>query len=40
MSLEEPDPFNRLLAAEALEQNVAVLSGDARFENYGIQRLW
>ena len=34
------DPFNRLLAAEALEQRATLLSGDARFDHYGVTRMW
>ena len=34
------DPFNRLLAAEAIEQHATLLSGDARFDDYGVTRMW
>ena len=37
---DENDPFNRLLAAEALEQKATILSGDERFESYGVNRIW
>ena len=40
LTKEEIDPFNRLLAAEAIEQKAAILSGDERFENFGVSRLW
>jgi PIN domain nuclease of toxin-antitoxin system len=34
------DPFNRLLAAEALEQSATLLSKDTRFDGYGVTRMW
>lgn len=34
------DPFDRLLAAQALIENLPLLSKDAIFDRYGVQRLW
>jgi PIN domain nuclease of toxin-antitoxin system len=34
------DPFDRLLVAQALERNLAVISADAIFERYGVRRVW
>ena len=34
------DPFDRLLAAQALTEAIAVVSQDALFDAYGVQRLW
>ena len=34
------DPFNRLLAAEAIEQHATLLSSDGRFDDYGVTRMW
>ena len=34
------DPFDRLLAAQALCEKRAMLSIDAVFEDYGVRRLW
>ena len=34
------DPFDRLLAAQALEENVDVVSKDPAFDNYGVRRIW
>lgn len=34
------DPFDRLLVAQALVENIAVVSDDAALDVYGIQRLW
>ena len=34
------DPFDRLLAAQALEEDVAVVSRDLVFEQYGVRRVW
>lgn len=34
------DPFDRLIAAQALEENLGLLSADAAFDAYGVTRLW
>jgi PIN domain nuclease of toxin-antitoxin system len=34
------DPFDRLLAAQALTDGLLVISADAIFDQYGIQRIW
>lgn len=34
------DPFDRLLAAQALDEELAIVSADAVFEEYGIRRVW
>jgi PIN domain nuclease of toxin-antitoxin system len=34
------DPFDRLLIAQALIEAIAVVSADARFDRYGVTRLW
>jgi PIN domain nuclease of toxin-antitoxin system len=34
------DPFDRLLAAQALELGWSLLSKDAIFDAYGVRRLW
>lgn len=34
------DPFDRLLASQALSEELPILSRDAIFETYGVQRLW
>lgn len=34
------DPFDRLLAAQALEERVAIVSADAIFRRYGVKRVW
>ena len=34
------DPFDRLLAAQALERGFAVVSVDEAFDSYGVQRVW
>jgi PIN domain nuclease of toxin-antitoxin system len=34
------DPFDRLLAAQALEEDLAVIGKDAVFERYGLRRVW
>lgn len=34
------DPFDRLLAAQALERGLTVVSIDETFDAYGVARLW
>ena len=34
------DPFDRLIVAQALAENVAVVSADAALDAYGVSRLW
>lgn len=34
------DPFDRLLAAQALEEDLAIVSRDAVFKSYGLRRIW
>lgn len=34
------DPFDRLLAAQALAEQIAIVSADARLEQYGVERIW
>jgi PIN domain nuclease of toxin-antitoxin system len=34
------DPFDRVLAAQALEGGLTVVSADAVFRKYGVRRMW
>jgi PIN domain nuclease of toxin-antitoxin system len=34
------DPFDRLLAAQALVEKVSIISVDAVFDQYGVTRIW
>lgn len=34
------DPFDRLLVAQALAEDLPVLTGDPRFEAYGVSVVW
>jgi len=34
------DPFDRILAAQALAEDIPVLSVDAKLDTFGIRRLW
>ena len=34
------DPFDRLLIAQAIGEQIPIVSADAVFDAYGIQRLW
>ena len=34
------DLFDRMLIAQAMERNMALVSKDAEFDGYGVDRLW
>jgi PIN domain nuclease of toxin-antitoxin system len=34
------DPFDRLLAAQSLEEKIAIVSRDPVFDAYGVKRIW
>jgi PIN domain nuclease of toxin-antitoxin system len=40
MAFHHRDPFDRLLAAQALEEKVAIVSVDTTFRKYGVKRIW
>jgi PIN domain nuclease of toxin-antitoxin system len=40
LSYHHGDPFDRLLAAQALVEKLPVVSADAQLDAYGINRLW
>ncbi len=40
MALHHRDPFDRLLIAQAMVEQVPIISGDEAFDAYGISRLW
>jgi PIN domain nuclease of toxin-antitoxin system len=40
LPLVHRDPFDRIIIAEALKENVAVLTKDRTFADYGTHILW
>jgi len=40
LPLHHRDPFDRLLAAQALDLRIPILSRDRVFDLYGVQRIW
>ncbi len=40
LPLHHKDPFDRLLIAQSLVENLAIVSIDAAFDPYGVNRLW
>ena len=40
LPLHHRDPFDRLLAAQALDLRIPLLSGDKVFDSYGVTRIW
>lgn len=40
MPLHHKDPFDRLMVAQALVENIAIVSNDAALDAYGVTRLW
>jgi PIN domain nuclease of toxin-antitoxin system len=40
LSLAHRDPFDRMLAAQAISRKFALVSADAIFDHYGLARVW
>jgi len=40
MPFHHKDPFDRLLIAQSLEEEVPIVSSDSIFDAYGVHRLW
>ena len=40
LPLHHRDPFDRLLAAQALHEGLTILSADATFDAYAVHRVW
>lgn len=40
MPFHHRDPFDRILAAQALEEKIAIVSADTTFRRYGVKRIW
>jgi len=34
------DPFDRLIIAQSTVENLPIVSSDATFDSYGIERVW
>lgn len=37
---EHRDPFDRVLAAQALADDIPILSSDMKLDSFGVQRIW
>lgn len=40
MPFHHKDPFDRLLVAQALSENIPIVSADPQLDAYGVTRLW
>ena len=40
MDFHHRDPFDRLLAAQAIEERCPIVSADPIFRRYGVKRIW
>lgn len=40
LSASHKDPFDRVIAAQALSYDIPVLSADAKLDKFGIRRIW
>ncbi|HWG21172.1 MAG TPA: type II toxin-antitoxin system VapC family toxin [Terracidiphilus sp.] len=40
LPLHHRDPFDRLLAAQSVDLDLTILSGDRVFDLYGVKRIW
>jgi PIN domain nuclease of toxin-antitoxin system len=40
LPMHHRDPFDRLIIAQALAEDIPVISADSAFDAYGVKRLW
>ncbi len=40
LSSEHRDPFDRMIAAQALAEDLPVISADPKLDSFGIRRIW
>ena len=40
LPLHHRDPFDRMMIAQALVEDIPIISADAVFDSYGIKRIW
>lgn len=40
LPLHHRDPFDRMLIAQAIAENIPIISNDRAFDGYGVTRLW
>lgn len=40
LPLHHRDPFDRLLIAQSMIENLPIVSADSAFAQYGVERLW
>jgi PIN domain nuclease of toxin-antitoxin system len=40
LTAEHRDPFDRMIAAQALGQDIPILSPDPQFDQFGVRRIW
>lgn len=40
MPMHHKDPFDRMIAAQALTEDLTLVSADSGFDAYGVRRLW
>src|SRR5256885_7624160 len=40
LPLHHRDPFDRLIVAQALSEQIPIVSGDKALDMYGVERLW
>lgn len=34
------DPFDRMIAAQAIVERISIISGDSQLDAYGVARIW
>jgi PIN domain nuclease of toxin-antitoxin system len=40
MPFHHRDPFDRVIVAQALVENLPIVGRDQAFDSYGVQRIW
>jgi len=40
MGIDHKDPFDRLLIAQALSEDLVLVSNETRFDDFAVKRVW
>ena len=40
LPMHHRDPFDRIIIAQSLTENIPLISSDSKFDDYGVVRLW
>lgn len=40
LDIDHKDPFDRMLIAQSIFENIPLISNEEKFDGYGVQRIW